>query len=190
MTDAGGGAPSLLDRRQRTAGIAASAALVLIVVVLAVVGGNDSGAAGPGFELGFVTAEELVELEAELGHAVYWVGEQPPDRIELKREANGEVFLRYLPPGVELGADPAGYLTVGTYPVPDAVAATRRYARDSGTSAIAGPDGSVMVANLESAGSVYVAFPGSDLQIEVFDPSPRRALALVRGGELEPVGEG
>lgn len=190
MADAGGGASSLIDRRRRALGIAGSAALLLVAVVLAFVGGGGSEAEAPVAELGFVSAEELAALEGELGHVVYWAGERPPDRIELKREPNGEVFLRYLPPGAALGAEPAGYLTVGTYPVTDAVAATRRFARDAGAEEIAGPEGSVIVPNPESTGSVYLAYPGSDLQIEVFDPRPGRALALIRAGEVEPVGEG
>ena len=191
MTDAGGGASSLIERRRRAVGIVGAAVLVLVAVVLAIVGsdgGSDLEAAST--ELRIVSPEGLAELEDDLGHAVYWAGERPPARIEMKQEANGSVFLRYLAPGVAVGNDLAGYLTVGTYPVTDAAAATRRFARGAGTRPLAGPDGSIVVPNPDSAGSVYFAYPDSDLQIEVFDPAPGRALGLIRAGEIKPVGEG
>ncbi len=36
--------------------------------------------------------------------------------------------------------------------------------------------------------SVYLAYPESDYQIEVFDPSPARAVQLVVSGQVKPVG--
>lgn len=176
--------------RRRLAGSVASALLVALAVALAFLGGGDSGAGATATELEIVSGADLRDLEAELGHAVYWVGERPPARIELERDAGGNVFLSYLPPGVGVGAEPGGYLTVGTYPVADADASTRRFARESAGRVLPGPAGSVVVPNPDSPGSVYLAYPDSDLQIEVFDPRPGRALALIRAGEVVPVGEG
>ena len=36
--------------------------------------------------------------------------------------------------------------------------------------------------------SVYIAYPGRELQIEVYDPSPRKARQLARSGRVKPVG--
>ena len=36
--------------------------------------------------------------------------------------------------------------------------------------------------------SVLIAFPGVDDQIEVYDPSPQRALAAALSGKVRPVG--
>ena len=40
----------------------------------------------------------------------------------------------------------------------------------------------------KKAGDVYLAYAESDLQIEVYDPVPGRALRLVRSGAIRPVG--
>ena len=36
--------------------------------------------------------------------------------------------------------------------------------------------------------SVYIAHPRSELQIEVFDPSPRKARQIALSGRVKPVG--
>jgi len=36
--------------------------------------------------------------------------------------------------------------------------------------------------------SAYLAFPGSDFQIEVYHPSAARALRLATSGQVAPVG--
>ena len=165
--------------------------LVVVAVVLAFVGAAEDPDQLPtstGPEL--VAAEDLRDLEAELGHAVYWAGERPPLRIELERDVEGNVFLRYLPPEVDPGDEDASYLTVGTYPVLDAFAATQTFAREAGAEEISLDGGAILVPNPESPGGAYLAYPGSDLQIEVYDPTPGKALRLVREGAVAPVGEG
>ncbi len=176
-------------RRRRLLGSVVAAALVVVAVVLAIVGGSSGGAA-PVVETPphLVDASQLAQLESDLGHAVYWAGERPPARLELRQEASGDVYLRYLPPGVAAGDPEQRFLTVGTYQVTDAVAALERTATSSGTEVEAGPGGAVLLANPASAGSVYLAYPGDDLQIEVYDPVPGRSLRLIRSGQIVPVG--
>ncbi|MGE0068353.1 MAG: hypothetical protein AB7T48_13475 [Solirubrobacterales bacterium] len=136
-----------------------------------------------------VGVSELTDLESTLEHEIYWAGERPPARLELTEESGGSVYLRYLPAGVAAG-DERGFLTVGTYPVVDAAAATRRFARGAGARVLRGEGGAILVPNPDSPGSVYLAYPGTDLQVEVYDPEPGRALALIRSGAIRPVGEG
>ena len=50
------------------------------------------------------------------------------------------------------------------------------------------PGGGLAVYSTSSPTNVYVAYPGSDVQIEVFDPSAKRALRLVTSGRVAPVG--
>lgn len=189
MSDGRADVAGILERRRRTLGIAISAVLVLAALVLALhdgAGGEESEATEIAPRL--VDVDELAELEGALGHPVYWAGERPPDRLELKREAGGNVFLRYLPPGVEAGDARQDFLTVGTYPLVDPVEALRRTAAESGSSLRTAADGAALLVSPSSRGSVYLAYPGSDLQIEVYDPSPGRALRLIRSGAIGPVG--
>jgi hypothetical protein len=133
-----------------------------------------------------VDAETLVKLEETLDHDIFWAGERPPNRIEATEEPDGNVYLRYLPPDVEPGDPRAGFLTVGTYPVSDAVGTLRRVAgkEKSALERI----GDAFVLGASSEGSAYLAEPGSDLQIEVYHPRPGQALDLIHSGAIRPVG--
>jgi len=133
-----------------------------------------------------LTLDELKTRVASLGKTVYWVGPKPGVIYEYTRSPGGNVYLRYLPKGVAVGSSGA-YPTVGIYPMAKATAKTR---------AAAGRVGSVPVklAGAEAfyskskPTSVYIAFVGSDSQIEVYDPVPARALAAVKSGQVRPVG--
>jgi hypothetical protein len=190
MTEQGAEGLGAAERRRRLVGAIAAAALVLVAVVLAFVGGGGDGNA-ESFESPprFADVSQLTELEASSGHPIYWAGLRPGTKVELSSEANGNVYLRYLPPGTEAGDTNVGFLTVGTYPVPDAVGALRRTAAKSGSSLGEGPGGGVVLVNPGSSGSVYLAYPGTDIQIEVYDPDPEKALELIRSGAIGPVGE-
>jgi hypothetical protein len=191
MSEAGPGGPEIRRNRIRLAGIAASAVLIVAAVVLAITGGSGgSGVETVATAAHIVDASELSDLESELGHPIYWAGERPPAQLELAVEADGSAYLRYLSPGVEAGDPEQRFLTVGTYPVVDAVGALERTARSSGSTLGRAAGGGVVLANPSSEGSVYLAYPGSDIQIEVYDPTPGRSLRLIRSGAIVPVGEG
>jgi hypothetical protein len=191
MSKAGPGGLEIGRDPTRLAGLAASAVLVVAAVVLAISGGSGGGGSEPATVAAhLVEGADLSSLEDELGHPIYWAGERPPARFELSEEADGSIYLRYLPPGVEAGDPEQLYLTVGTYPVTDAVGALQRTAAGSGSTLAHAAGGGVVLANPASQGSVYLAYPGSDIQIEVYDPAPGRALQLIRSGAIAPVGEG
>lgn len=171
-------------------GAVLSVVLVALALTVAVVGGDQGDGEGEAsqpvaVQARIVSPDELAALEAELGHEVYWAGAPAGMRLELTEASDGAVYVRYFQP--EQSRDSPS-LTVGTYPVPDAEAATRRFAEEAGAEVFGRPGGGVVVPNPAAPGSVYLAYPGTDLQIEVFDPLPGQALALVRLGGIEPVG--
>jgi hypothetical protein len=133
------------------------------------------------------TAAELRALPGELGHPVYWAGPEAQGTYELTRTSDGRVYVRYLPEGVGIDADDPDYLTVGTYPQRDASAALRRAAADSGARTFAVANGGVAYVDERYPDSVYVAFPGADVQVEVYEPQGDGARALLRSGRLVPV---
>lgn len=176
------------NRRWQMLGALLAAVLVAVAVVLAFVG---SGGAG-GIEAlegspQLVAAADLAGLEASLEHPVYWARERPLARPELHGEG-GNVYLRYLPPGDVAGDPERGFLTVGTYPVQDPVGALEATAEETGTAVKTGPGGAVFLSGAGSSGSVYLAYPGTDLEVEVYSPRPGQALRLVRSGAIVPVG--
>jgi hypothetical protein len=169
------------------AGAVAIAVVAALAVWLVVRGGGEEAQPTRRARATAASIQELHTLARSVGHPVYWAGRQPQFRYELTRTRNGGVYIRYLPPGAELGSPNADYLTVGTYPQRDALATLRATARkqDSRTIRLAGAG--VAFQHKTHPSSVYLAYPGSDVQIEVYDPIPGRARLLVLSGRITPV---
>jgi hypothetical protein len=123
------------------------------------------------------SASSLRALGSERGKPVFWLGRQPGRTMELSTSPDGRVFLRYLPAGVAPGAQ-TPYLTVATYPLANAIAVTRAAVAKSGTVLIPLPGGAVAFYAQSRSTNVYLAFPGADEQVELFDPSATVAHAL------------
>jgi hypothetical protein len=131
--------------------------------------------------------DELRSLSTELGHPLYWVGEESGHIYELTQLKNGQIFIRYLPHGVPIGSPEAAYTIVGTYPVPNAYDVLKKLAKKPGELSFAAPHKGLAVFDASRPTSVYLAYPGSNLQIEVFDPSAQHARNLIMTGHLVPV---
>jgi hypothetical protein len=129
----------------------------------------------------------LQSLARSLGHPIYWVGKKKGYTYELTRGAQGQVTIRYLPPRTNVGAGGA-YLTVATYPFRGAFAAIRHVAKQPTAKTIVLPKGGLAVVTTNNPRDVHLAYPGSDYQIEVFDPSAGRARRIVTSGQLMTVG--
>jgi hypothetical protein len=130
---------------------------------------------------------QLQALSTSLGHPVYWIGEQPATKYEVRTTSGGSVYLRYLPAGVRIGVNKP-FLTIGTYPVQKAFSATRRLSQRPGAVPIDIGNEAVAFYSEARPTNVYVAYRGVDLQVEVFDPSPERAQGIVASNLLVPVG--
>jgi hypothetical protein len=128
---------------------------------------------------------ELRSLAASLGHPVYWAGPRPGTTYELTVSASGQTFVRYLPKGVPAGSKSA-YLTVATYPVANAYAATSELT-GSDVVTIQLPNNGIAEYTKGHETNVHLAFPGVDLQVEVFDPAPSVPPEIVASGAVVPV---
>jgi len=184
--------PWARNPRLRVAVIVAVAALVAIGVWL-LVRNNDDGsgsssvATGPAIGPVAASQDRLRKLADEEGHDVYWIGPEANTTYELTRTSAGRIFVRYLPKGVPVGIDRADYTIVGTYPVPNATGVLQGLAGKSGENKLSVPNGGIAVYSSSQPTNVYVAYPGSNLQIEVFDPSAEQAQRIVTSGRVEPV---
>jgi hypothetical protein len=123
---------------------------------------------------------------ASLGRSIYWAGPKTGYTYELTQPQDGLVSVRYLPAGTPIGSSNA-FLTVGTYPVAGAYAVTTRAARQPEAVTVRVPNGGVAFYRAGLPTNVYVAYPGVNYQIEVFDPSPGEAPGLVAGGAIRQV---
>ena len=132
--------------------------------------------------------DDLRNAAAQVAHDVYWAGKDEEGDLELTLTADGRAFVRYLTEGATPGQETADFLTVGTYHVENAEAALQEVAGREGRESFTTPDGGLAVTDVAEPERVYFSPPGSDLQIEVFDPEPGRARQLVETGEIEPIG--
>jgi hypothetical protein len=184
-------APGASAGTLRLGAVIAVALLVAFIVWLLLIRDSDGDSGGDvtaGGPAQIATADELASLQDELGHPIYWVGERDGDELELTRTAQDLIYVRYLPEGVVAGDDRPNFLTIGTYPVKDAFDVTTEAGTQKNATSTKTTNGGVAVQNSESPNSVYVAYPGQDLQIEVYDPDPKEALDLATSGEVKPVG--
>ncbi|MFL5918537.1 MAG: hypothetical protein ACJ74X_07415 [Gaiellaceae bacterium] len=163
------------------------AMLVILGIILWLVlrgGGETTARRAPAKGM---SIRELNELAGSIGHPVYWAGLQPRFTYEVSRTKDGRVYIRYLPAGATVGNTKAKYLTVGTYPQPNAFRTIRATAKTQGLRALDLAGGGVAFQYKSRPTSVYLAYPGSNYQIEVFDPAPAGALRLVTSGQIKPV---
>jgi hypothetical protein len=136
-----------------------------------------------------VKAASLASLRAlarASGHPIYWAGPQANVKYELTQVTDGRIYIRYLPKGVPIRTKHL-YPIVATYPVPNAYKAVRTAAKESGAVTFRTPRGGLAVYNRSAGTNVYLAYPGSKYQIEVFDPNPSEARRLVRSGTVRPI---
>jgi hypothetical protein len=122
-----------------------------------------------------------------VGHPVYWLGPKAHTTYELTRTPSGNVIIRYLPPGTKVGTTKA-YTAVGTYPFPGAFAAVKALTKQPNTITLKLPGGGVGVINKGYQKSIHLAYPGSSVEIEVYDPSAARVRKLVTSGQVSTIG--
>jgi hypothetical protein len=159
------------------------------VVAWLLVRGNDNSESARSTSARGASAQELAALPSSVHHPAYWAGPRRGITYELTQTRDGRIYVRYLPGGVAVGANKP-YLTIGTYPLTDAIAAVRTVARRGGHPPLSISGGGVAAQDTAHPTSVYLAYPGSDYQVEIFDPSPARALHLALSGKVVPLGSG
>src|SRR5262245_10606948 len=117
-----------------------------------------------------LTGEVLAGVSKTVGHDIYGIAAPAGTRPEITRGSNGETWVRYLSGGAQPGDARADYVTIGTYPRADALAAAKAAAEGDQQRSAELADGGVMLWSVERPESVYAAGPGSDLLVEVYSP--------------------
>lgn len=130
------------------------------------------------------TPATLLTYVKALGRPIYWAGPLPGYTYEFTETSSGNVYVRYLPRGVRVGDKRAAFRVIGTYPYTGALKALQAVAKSGGTK-LSG--GGLLVESAGNSKSVHIAYPGSDYEIEIYDPRPGRARTLALSGKLTPV---
>ena len=131
---------------------------------------------------------ELKSVVANLNSVVYWVGPLENAKYTLDVTDAGAAFVRYLPNGEGANDTAKNYLIVATYRVNAAYDAIKTAGNEQDGIGLMTSDGAAVYYNKNASTNVYMAYPGQDLQIEVFDPTPGKALQLVNTtGLVKPI---
>jgi hypothetical protein len=159
------------------------------IVVWAVVTGKSSNSSKVQRQLLGVTRTQLSTLAAQQGHEVYWAGPRPGVRYEWTRTTSGRIYVRYLRGSTKIGARNKTFLTVATYSFPNAKKAVQELAnRTPGSQTRDLPGGALVYHNPKVAPtSAYLAFPGSDYEVEVFDPRHGKAYSIAKSGDIQEI---
>jgi hypothetical protein len=173
--------------------IAVAIAVAFLVWLLVRGGDSNSSSSGqtqtvPAIAPVAASPDRLRELSVEVGRPIYWAGPISNTTYELTRTSQDRIFVRYLPQGVSVGTKRADYTIVGTYPVTNAYGVLQALAKKEGETSFTAPNDGIAVYETSRSTNVYLAYPGSNVQIEVFDPSAERARALITSGQVVPVG--
>lgn len=183
-----------LDSPMARLAIALAAGLLLGIALGALIfGGDDDGDEGlvsapPDASTQVVTPPELAREARALGRPVYWAGPSETDTIELERSPEGNVSVRYIPEDADADGEAADFLTVVTYPYPEARKALEQQAASGDLLSRKLPETGFVISRPDQPTNAYLAYAGEDYQVEIYDPRPGRALQLVLEGSIAPAG--
>lgn len=174
-------------RRIRLALIVAAAIGAGLVVWLLFKSDGNGSSAPTRAPAAAASVTQLRALPQQVGHDVFWAGRKTGFTYELTQTSKGNIFVRYLPAGVEPNDQRPNFLTVGTYPRRGAFGVLQKVSKKPGSSVRNLAGGGIAVYGQSKPNSVYVAYPGKDLEIEIYAPSPSRALRLATSGQIRPL---
>jgi hypothetical protein len=180
--------PATRPKRFRIVALIVTAAAAGVIAWLALRDtGGSSSSKTEALSATAVSVQQIQTLAASVGHPIFWIGPKTGDTLELSRNSNGSIFVRYLPPGAKVGSS-TPYLTVATYPFAGAFAAIQTVAKQSGSTPMKLAQGGLGVVSATYPQSVHVAYPDVDYQVEVYDPTAGNATSIVEGGKLAALG--
>src|SRR2546428_2446480 len=132
-----------------------------------------------------LSPQGLKTLSGALHQPIYWAGPKPGYTYEVTQiESNGNIYVRYLPPGVKINDSRPSYLAIATYSFPNAFQALRTAA--NGHEIDLG-DGGIAVVDQAYPKSVHMAWAKVNFEVETYDPSPQRSLSIAASGQVRPV---
>jgi hypothetical protein len=188
MIEASAPKPTKTTRFRVVAAIVIAVAVAFVVWLVARPGDNKSNTSSSRTQPVAASVSDLAGVAGSLGHQLYWVGQKNGFTYELTKGKSGNVWVRYLPSGTQIGDTRANFLTVGTYPEKNAFENVQAATKRKGAVAVTTPNGGAAVQYTQRPSSIFVSYPGSNLLIEVFDPSPQTARDVVSSGALRAIG--
>lgn len=125
-----------------------------------------------------LSENELRELATEINQPIYWVGPASETNYTLTIAENEQAYVKYLPQGVLPAEGDTALRIIATYLRQDAFSVTQGAANNPGAVSLTNSQGGAIYYNSATPNNVYLAYPGQNFQIEIFDPIPGAALEL------------
>ena len=125
-----------------------------------------------------LTESELKSIISENNIQAYWTGPLKDATYSLNSSTAGQVFIRYIPKGQECDDVRPNFRVIATYEEVDAFTTTESAGTTSDGVSLLNADGSIVYFNKNIPTNIYVAYPGIDYQIEIYDPDPKEAVSL------------
>jgi hypothetical protein len=134
-----------------------------------------------------VSLRRLRKLSARSRYPIYWAGDKKGVKYELSR-AGSYTFIRYLPLRVHAGDRSTKFLTIGSYPRPNAFSSLRQtVSRNRRYVAVHLSRGGLAIYANDRPTLMYLAYPRSRVQVAIFHPSARVARDLVVHGRIRRI---
>lgn len=125
-----------------------------------------------------LTESELKSIISENNIQAYWTGPLKDATYSLNSSTAGQVFIRYVPKGEECDDVRPNFRVIATYEEVDAFATTESAGTTADGVSLLNTDGSIVYFNKNVPTNIYVAYPGINYQIEIYDPDPKEAVSL------------
>lgn len=135
-----------------------------------------------------LTEVELKKLIKEDNLRAYWTGPLKNATYTLNSSTKGQIFIRYVPKSEKCDDVAAKFRVIATYDEADAFATTQAAGTTADGVSLLNADGSIVYFNKNVPTNIYLAYPGIDYQIEIYDPNPKEAVTLAtRAGILQMI---
>jgi hypothetical protein len=125
-----------------------------------------------------LTEKELKNLVQDQKLNVYWSGPISGASYSINANQAGQVFVRYIKKGQKCDSQTRDFRVIATYAQAGAFESTKAAGNQANGVSLANTDGSIVYFNKESPSNVYLAYPGIEYQIEIYDPDPKEAVSL------------
>ena len=126
-----------------------------------------------------LSESELKDVVTKLGETVYWAGPMRGAKYTINAQNVGAIYVRYLPGGKGISDTSPKFRVIATYKETNGYDATLAAGNQPNGVSFAKPDGAgVVYYNKNTPTNVYLAYKSKPFQIEVFDPSAEKSLAM------------
>jgi hypothetical protein len=137
-----------------------------------------------------LSQNQLQSLVAEESITAYWAGPRSGYLYTIDATVEERIYIQYIQENKNSSNVVANSRVIATYFAKDGFARTVAAATRTGNTGFRNPNGSVVFYAKNRNTDIYLAFPGKEVQIEIFDPLAGQALSLaVLQDQITKIGE-